>query len=339
MEFLAEYGLFLAKTITFVIAILVIIAAIAGAALRAKHAQEDKIEVKKLNEQYQHLASTLKSAILNKQSLKQEHKAEKKKRKLEKKADDSDKKRVYVMHFDGDIKASPVESLREEVSAVLTNATNKDEVVLKLESGGGMVHGYGLAASQLQRIREREIPLTVCVDKIAASGGYMMACVANRIVSAPFAIIGSIGVLAQIPNFNRLLKDKNIDYEQFKGGNYKRTVTLFGETTDEDRAKMQSEIDQTHALFKNFVKQQRPDLDIEKVANGDHWLGVEAIDLGLIDKLQTSDDYLMSMADTADIFEISYHAKKTLKDRIPFLQAWFGGSANADINQTHLHLR
>lgn len=339
MEFLAEYGLFLAKTLTLVIAILVIIAAIAGAILRQKHSQEDRIDVKKLNSHYQHMATSLKSAILSKQSFKQDQKAEKKKAKQLDKAGDEDKKRVYVMHFDGDIKASPVESLREEISAVLTSASDKDEVVLKLESGGGMVHGYGLAASQLQRIRDREIPLTVCVDKIAASGGYMMACVANRIISAPFAIIGSIGVLAQIPNFNRMLKDKNIDFEQFKGGDYKRTVTLFGETTDEDRAKMQSEIDQTHVLFKRFVKQQRPALDIEKVANGDHWFGAEAIDLGLVDALQTSDDYLMSLADTADIFEIAYHAKKSLKDRVPFLQAWFGRATNMDLNQTHLHLR
>ena len=342
MEFLTEYGLFLAKTATFVIALLIIIGAIGGLVMRQKLAQEDKIEVKKLNTHYQNMATSLKSALLSKHDFKQEQKAQKKKLKQEdKKAAKTDehKKHVYVLNFDGDIKASPVDNLREEISAILTTATKDDEVVVKLESGGGMVHGYGLAASQLKRIRDKDIPLTVCVDKIAASGGYMMACVGNQIVSAPFAIIGSIGVLAQIPNFNKLLKEKNIDFEQFKAGNYKRTVTFFGETTDEDRQKMQSEIEQTHYLFKDFVKQQRPSLEIDKVATGEHWFGTEALELGLIDKIQTSDDYLMEQAENADILEVNFQAKKKLKDKIPLLAAIMDQADRSKSNETYLHLR
>ena len=342
MEFLTEYGLFLAKTATFVIALLIIIGAIGGLIMRQKLAQEDKIEVKKLNTHYQNMALSLKSALLSKHDFKQEQKAQKKKSKQEDKKSaksDDQKKHVYVLNFDGDIKASSVDNLREEISAILTTANKDDEVVVKLESGGGMVHGYGLAASQLKRIRDKEIPLTVCVDKIAASGGYMMACVGNQIVSAPFAIIGSIGVLAQIPNFNKVLKEKNIDFEQFKAGDYKRTVTFFGETTDEDRQKMQSEIEQTHYLFKDFVKQQRPTLDIEKVATGEHWFGTEALELGLIDKIQTSDDYLMEQAENADILEISFEAKKKLKDKIPLLAAILDHTDRSKSNETYLHLR
>ena len=342
MEFLTEYGLFLAKTATFVIAILIIIGAIGGLIMRQKLAQDDNIEVKKLNTHYENMASSLKSVMLSKHDFKQEQKAEKKKLKQENKKSnkqDDSKKHVYVLNFDGDLKASSVDMLREEISAILTTASKKDEVVLKLESGGGMVHGYGLAASQLKRIRDKDIPLTVCVDKIAASGGYMMACVANQIVSAPFAIIGSIGVLAQIPNFSKVLKDKNIDFEQFKAGEYKRTVTFFGETTDEDREKMQSEIEQTHFLFKDFVKQQRPSLDIEKVATGEHWFGTEALELGLIDKLQTSDDYLMDQAEHADVLEIAFQAKKTLKDKIPLLAAILDNADRSKTNETYLHLR
>ncbi len=341
MEFLTEYGLFLAKTATFVIALLIIIGAIGGLVMRQKLAHEDKIEVKKLNIHYQNMALSLKSALLSKHDFKQEQKAQKKKQKQDKKAAKSKdtKKHIYVLNFDGDIKASSVDDLREEISAILTTATASDEVVVKLESGGGMVHGYGLAASQLKRIRDKDIPLTVCVDKIAASGGYMMACVGNKIVSAPFAIIGSIGVLAQIPNFSKVLKDKNIDFEQFKAGQYKRTVTFFGETTDEDRQKMQSEIEQTHFLFKDFVKQQRPSLDIEKVATGEHWFGTEALELGLVDKIQTSDDYLMDQAQQADILEVSFQAKKKLKDKIPLLAAILNQTDRSNSNETYLHLR
>ena len=342
MEFLAQYGLFLAKTVTFVVAVLVIIASIGGLIMKQKLAQEDKIDVKKLNNHFDNMAQSLKAVMLNKHDFKQEQKSQKKKLKQQSKKSTEGaekKKRIYVLNFDGDIKASSVETLREEISAILTTATTNDEVVVKLESGGGMVHGYGLAASQLKRIRDKQIPLTICVDKIAASGGYMMACVANQIVSAPFAIIGSIGVLAQIPNFSKVLKNKDIDYEQFKAGEYKRTVTMFGETTDEDREKMQSDIDQTHVLFKQFVKQQRPSLDIDKVATGEHWFGTEALELGLVDKLITSDDYLMERAGESDIFELTYHTKKTLKDRLPLLKAWLNLDAQSKTNETHLHLR
>ena len=342
MEFLTQYGLFLAKTVTFVVAILIIIAAIGGLIMRQKSAHENKIEVKKLNTHFENMAMAVKSVMLNKHDLKIEQKAEKKRLKLEnKKSKNSEetKKRIYVLNFDGDIKASSVETLREEISAILTTATKDDEVVVKLESGGGMVHGYGLAASQLKRIRDKDIPLTVCVDKIAASGGYMMACVGNQIVSAPFAIIGSIGVLAQIPNFNKVLKNKDIDYEQFKAGEYKRTVTLFGETTDEDRQKMQSDIDETHALFKEFVSQQRPSLDIDKVATGEHWFGTQALELGLVDIIKTSDDYLMERSDNTDILELTYHTKKTLKDKFPLLQALFNTPGQLKTNETDLHLR
>jgi serine protease SohB len=209
-----------------------------------------------------------------------------------------------------------VENLRQEISAVLTIATPDDEVLVRLESGGGTVHGYGLGASQLQRIRDKDIPLTVSVDKVAASGGYMMACVANHIISAPFAILGSIGVLAQIPNLHRLLKKNKIDFEQLYAGEYKRTLTLFGENTEKGRAKMQEDLEDTHRLFKEFVKSQRPGLDIEKVATGEHWLGTRALELGLVDELKTSDDYLMSLRHEADLVRIEYTEKKKLLDKL-----------------------
>jgi serine protease SohB len=221
-----------------------------------------------------------------------------------------------VLDFKGDIRATAVSSLREEVSAVVAVATSRDEVVLRLENFGGAVHEHGLAASQLARLRGRGIPLTVIVDKGAASGGYMMACVANRIIAAPFAVIGSVGVLAQIPNFNRALTERGVDFEQITAGKYKRTVTMFGRNTDEDRAKLKEEVEEVHGLFKNMVSQNRPQLDIEAIATGEHWYGTRALQLKLVDELGSSDDYLLAAAETADVFHVTYKAKHTLPEKL-----------------------
>jgi len=326
-EFFSEYGLFFAKTITlaiiFVGSILLLIVA---AAQSKRKSGEGEFEIEHLNEKLLETTKAVKEAICDKDAFEQELKAEKKAEKAKKKAaknnkseepDDEARKRVFVLDFDGDIRASDVESLRETISAVLTIARpEKDEVVLKLESGGGMVHSYGFASSQLQRITNKKIPLTICVDAVAASGGYMMACTANKILAAPFSIIGSIGVVAQIPNFNKLLKKHDIDYEVLTAGEYKRTMTVFGENTDEGRKKFVQDLEETHVLFKDFIHEQRPELDLSKVANGDVWYGKQALDLGLIDGLKTSDEYLIESCDTADVYEVSYEFKSSLVDRL-----------------------
>ena len=224
--------------------------------------------------------------------------------------------KIYVLDFKGDTAASAVEQLREEITLVLATAkAGRDRVVLRLESPGGMVHGYGLAASQLQRLRDKQIPLTVAVDKVAASGGYMMACVANRIVSAPFAILGSIGVVAQIPNINRFLKNKDIDIELHTAGQYKRTLTMLGENTEEGREKFREELNETHQLFKDFVKRMRPSLDIEQVATGEHWYGQQAVEKGLVDEINTSDEVILSLMEGREVVNVRYMQRKRLIDR------------------------
>lgn len=229
----------------------------------------------------------------------------------------STNKRIFVLHFEGDLKASAVDHLREEVTAILTVATPEDEVFVTIDSAGGMIQTYGLAASQLARFRTQAIPLTVAVDKIAASGGYLMACVANQILAAPFSIIGSIGVLAQLPNFHRFLKKHNIDFEQITSGEFKRTLTIFGENTEKGRQKFQQELDEAHQLFKGFIHEYRPALELEKVATGEYWLGTRAKEMGLVDKLITSDDYLLDAnAKGQNIYAIRYSCKETLKDKI-----------------------
>ena len=225
--------------------------------------------------------------------------------------------KIYVLDFKGDVQASAVENLREEITLILATAkSGRDRVVVRLESPGGMVHGYGLAAAQLVRLRDAGFHLTICVDKVAASGGYMMACIASEIISAPFAVVGSIGVVAQVPNFNRLLKEHNIDFELYTAGQYKRTVTMFGENTKEGKAKFEEELQQTHALFKHFVEKYRPQLNVEKVATGEHWYGEDALSLNLVDKLQTSDEYLLSLLPQHDVYAIQTRRKPTLGEKL-----------------------
>ena len=223
---------------------------------------------------------------------------------------------MFVLNFDGDIRASAVENLREEISAIVQVARPADEVLLRLESSGGMVHTYGLAASQLKRLRSAGVRLTASVDEVAASGGYMMACVAEKIIAAPFAVIGSIGVVAQIPNFNRLLKEHNVDFELHTAGEYKRTLTLFGENTAAAREKFREELEDTHALFKTFVNDNRPQLDIAQVATGEHWYGTRAIERRLIDTIQTSDDYLLAVSKDKDIYEVKYKRRQAFPERL-----------------------
>lgn len=315
MEFIFDYASFLAKTVTVVIAIVVVLVAIASMRGRGRRSGGGQLHVTKLNDFYKGLRDRLEGSLLDKARLKALRKAQAKDLKKEKKQPDT-KPRVYVLDFDGDIRASATENMRHEITALLTLATEKDEVVLRLESGGGMVHSYGLASSQLARIRQAGIPLTICIDKVAASGGYMMACIGNRIISAPFAVLGSIGVVAQLPNVNRLLKKHDIDFEVLTAGEYKRTLTVFGENTEKGREKFQQDLDITHELFKNFVASYRPQLQIDEVATGEVWLGMAAKDKQLVDELKTSDEYLSEKARTAEVFHLHYAERKSLQERV-----------------------
>ena len=317
-EFFFNYGLFLAKTATIVAAIVTVILFLFIMAGRKQAGKSESFEVKKLNKKYDDMAMTMNASMLQKDGLKKYLKEEKEKLKGIHKKEEGQRKRIYVLNFHGDIRASAVSSLREEITAILMVATEYDEVFMRLESGGGVVHGYGLAASQLMRLRERNIPLTVSVDKVAASGGYMMACVGNSIIAAPFSIIGSIGVIAQIPNFHKVLKKHDVDFDQFTAGEFKRTVTMFGENTGEAKEKFREEIEDIHALFKDFIVQHRPDVDIVKVATGESWPGTRALERNLVDELKTSDDYLLENSKHADIYEISYVTKKSLIEKIGF---------------------
>ncbi|EPK7359735.1 protease SohB [Kluyvera intermedia] len=323
MELLFQYGLFLAKIVTVVVAIAVIAVLIINLSQRKR--QRGELRITNLSEQHKEMQEDLAVALLDGPQQKLWHKAQKKKLKLEAKAakakakqgeaETNHKPRVWVIDFKGSMDAHEVASLREEVTAVLTVATPQDQVVVRLESPGGVVHGYGLAASQLQRIRDKQIPLTVAVDKVAASGGYMMACVANKIVAAPFAILGSIGVVAQIPNLNRFLKNKDIDIELHTAGQYKRTLTLLGENTDEGRQKFREELNETHHLFKDFVKEMRPSLDIDQVATGEHWYGSQAQEKGLVDEVGTSDELLLGLMDGRDVINVRFMQRKKMMDR------------------------
>ena len=329
MGFLAEYSLFVVKFVSVIVFFFFILMILKSG--RSKASKQGNIVAINLSDNYRSYTKVIDEVIFDKFSLKQKQKSEKKeeaklskqkslaiKKELKNKSDLNKLRdnKMFVINFKGSIDAREVESLREEISAIISVAIPGDEVLLRLESGGGMVHGYGLAASQLDRLKKNKIKLTVSIDKVAASGGYMMACVGDQLISAPFAIIGSIGVIAQIPNFSKVLKKNDIDFEQMTAGEFKRTVTMFGENTPKAKEKFQEELEHTHKLFKDFVAYHRRDLDLEKVATGEHWFGVTAKDLGLVDSIQTSDDYIKDIVKHKEIIEIKFLKKKTISDKI-----------------------
>ena len=315
MEFLYDYGLFLAKAVTLVAAIVIVLAAIAGIAAKQKQGK-GHLEITSISDQLKDITDYARQVILDKASLKKLAKAQKKEQKQDKSGKNNESGRLFVIDFKGSMDAHEVDRLREEVTAVLCIAEKQDEVLVKIESGGGVVHGYGLAAAQLQRIKDKGLKLTVSVDKVAASGGYMMACVADKLLASQFAIIGSIGVLAQLPNFHKLLKKNDIEFEQHTAGEFKRTLTVFGENTDEGREKFQQELEAVHGMFKNWVSENRESLDIAKVATGEYWYGTQALDLGLIDQIGTSDDYIMSVFPEREIFSVKYAVKKNVAEKL-----------------------
>lgn len=320
-EFLLSYGLFAAKAVTVLLVILLAVAGIAAVIRQARqHHHPERLEVRNLNERFRWLSDTVTEELQtpeeHKQAAKARKKEEKAKRKARKAGTEPPRPRVFVLDFEGNLRADATEALREEVSALLQAARPGDEVLLRLESPGGLVHAYGLAASQLKRIRDRGFKLTVAVDEMAASGGYLMACVADRIIAAPFAILGSIGVIAQLPNLHRLLKKNDVDIELHTAGEYKRTLTIFGENTDAGRAKFREELELTHGLFKQFVTEHRPVVEIDRVATGEHWYGQQALGLKLADELKTSDDWLLERAKEADLLHLRYRPARSLSDRL-----------------------
>lgn len=312
----------MAKTATIVVFALVIVGAVAISFRRGRIQTHEHMEIRKLNDRYDAMTKAMESRILEKPVLRKVLKQRKKSRKEQDKKirrippnSEHGRKRIFVLEFMGDVRASAIDHLREEISAVLLVGRKQDEVVLRLHSSGGFVHSYGLAASQLQRIRDAGMTLTISVDEVAASGGYLMACVGHRIIAAPFAIIGSIGVIGQLPNLHRFLKRHDVDFEIHTAGEYKRTLTVFGENTDKGREKFRQELEQTHGLFKSFIREHRPRTNVDTVATGEYWHGYQALELKLVDELRTSDDYLMTMSQSADMYSVRYRRRHPMAQR------------------------
>lgn len=327
MDFLIEYGMFLAKALTIIISTGAVLSMVVSASQKTNRGEDNgEIEILPLNIDFEKTKNKLRIATVEESEKKIERKKIKKESKNKNAFNPKSKRRVYVVNFEGNIAASAVDNLREEITAILSVANKKDEIVVRLESSGGMVHSYGLASSQLDRIKKAKLKLTICVDKVAASGGYMMACVGDKIIAAPFAIVGSIGVVAQMPNFNKLLKKHDIDFELLTAGEHKRTLTLFGKNTDKGREKFIEELNETHELFKEYVSKRRPNVDINKIASGEIWFGSRAKELSLVDEISTSDEYICSCFNSAKVFEIKFVRKQKLLQRV-------GGSVEASITR------
>tara|TARA_B100000674_G_scaffold125360_1_gene96304 strand:- start:144 stop:1172 length:1029 start_codon:yes stop_codon:yes gene_type:complete len=318
MEILTDYFIFLLKVFTIAIAITVPLLLIIGSS-KGKSQPKGKLSITNLSEKFESMGNAVKSSLMNPKELKKFKKdLTKDKKKKDKNKEKDEKDSAFVLNFKGDIQATEVEKLKQEINAILLSEAPCKEVIIRVESGGGSAYAYGLCAAELKRLVDNDINLTVCIDKVAASGGYLMSCVASKIIAAPWAIVGSIGVIAQMPNFHRLLKKNSIDFEMHTAGAYKRTLTTLGENTEEGRKKFKSDLEDLHIIFKDFVKEQRPQVDTEVVATGEVWQGKEAIDVGLIDSIETSDNYLVSLSKKVNLFEIEFVEKKNLSEKFAF---------------------
>jgi len=306
---------------SFALRALIVVAALAALAfliarlLRSAEPKDREIRVRSLNERYEDMRAALNAALLDKKGVKALAKARKKERKALR--GDETAKRLFVIGFKGDIRARAVRELGMAIDAVLTVArTGTDEVLLRLESPGGTVTGYGLGAAEILRLREHGIRVTASVDQVAASGGYMMAAAADRVVAAPFAVVGSIGVVAPVPNVHRLLKKNEIDFEEMTAGEFKRSVSVFGEITPAGREHFRTKLEDTFGAFKSHVARCRANVDIERVANGDTWLASEAVALGLVDEIATGDELLFRARETARLYEVTVETKKNLLQQL-----------------------
>jgi serine protease SohB len=313
-QFLTDYGLFLAQVLTLAMVVLVIIAFISANARRGAHIEG--LTVQHLNKRLEVSTRQVRKVLLGRRRFRRERRAQRKNATPRGAGAGDGKPRIFVIDFRGDLRASAAASLREEVSAVLAVADDRDQVLVRLENAGGMVHEHGFAASQLARIRHRGLKLMVAIDKVAASGGYLMACVAHHVMAAPFAIVGSIGVLAQLPNFHRFLEDKGVDFEQITAGQHKRTLTMFGRNTEDGRRKLREELEDVHQLFKQQIAEHRPQVDIDRVATGEHWYGLRALELKLVDEIRTSDDFLLEAVQEHDVYLVAYRRRKRLAERL-----------------------
>ena len=331
MEFIIQYGVFLLKVITIVIAILLPVLMIINSSKGKSAGDKGHLQIKNLSDQFESMGNALQGSLMDAKTFKKFKKDLDKKKKKQDKTPSKDQQSIFVLNFNGDIQASEVDKLKHEINAILLSETKCKEVVLKVESGGGSAYAYGLCAAELKRLIDNKIKLTVCIDKVAASGGYLMSCVATKIVAAPWALVGSIGVIAQMPNINKLLKKNLVDFEMHTAGEFKRTLTVFGENTEEGRNKFKSELEDLHIIFKDFVKDNRPEIDTSVVATGEVWQGERALEVGLIDEIGTSDDYLVTLSKKFKLFEIEYIEKKNLSERFAF-------AAETFLNRTFLRI-
>ncbi len=206
--------------------------------------------------------------------------------------------RLAVLRFQGlrDLNASGDQRLSEAIDEVLVNRDHFEEAVVIIDSPGGTTHGYGHAYALLERLSASGLKVTACIDRIGASGGYLMALPADRILAGPFAIVGSVGVVAGIPNVKRLLEEKGVSYRLFVAGDKKRVVHFADDDGPEVREYMDEKLAGIHTQFLQAVEKHRGDrVKLDEVRSGDHWSAEESVEkgLGLVDELQTSAEYLL----------------------------------------------
>lgn len=211
-----------------------------------------------------------------------------------------------VLRFEGDTMATGRQDFARMVDEVLHNKERIQRVIVVVNSPGGGVSVYGQMFAGMERMRNAGVDVTACVDTYAASGGYLMSVPAQRIIAAPFAMVGSIGVVSEFMNFNKLLRRLGVEPMTITAGELKRTVTPLSEVTEENKAAYKAQLEAIHRQFIAVVKKYR-EVDADRVCTGNHWTAAESVELklNLVDGLATSQEYLFEANQTEDLVTIS----------------------------------
>ena len=243
-------------------------------------------------------------------------------------------KKIAVIYAQGDIiygKGDENSIGPELIINALRKATddkNVKAVVLRVNSPGGSALASELIWRELE-LASIKMPIVVSMGNLAASGGYYIACNADAIFAEPTTITGSIGVFGVLPNISELAENIGINAEQVstnKGANY----SVFEPMTDAFRTVTQEGVEQVYTTFLERVAEGRGMLvsEVDSVAQGRVWSGVEAIEKGLVDKLGNLDDAILHAAELAEVTDYKVrnypNYKIDLEDRFnsfPFMKS------------------
>ena len=206
---------------------------------------------------------------------------------------------IDMSETEGIVSDKLVETIRE-----VADDDNVKAVVFRINSGGGSAYGSEQIWHALTQLKTKK-PLIVSMGDVAASGGYYIACMADRIVAQPNTLTGSIGVFGQIPNAEGLTEKIGLDFDLVKTNRHSEGISLVRPMSPEQRDLLQMSVNRTYELFVKRCADGRgmtPDA-VKAIAEGRVWTGANALEIGLVDTLGGLSDAVALAAEAAGLAE------------------------------------